>query len=96
MKRKASNKRSEGRRSLAAKPRTRLATDAQTAAIKDHFPRGLAQPALRALFAAGFTSLEQLTKVSERQLLDLHGMGPNALKTLRTALVAKGLTFRCD
>lgn len=50
-------------------------------------------PALRALNAAGYTHLEQLTEVSEAALLKLHGMGPKAIHILREALAAKGLAF---
>jgi len=54
----------------------------------------LAAPARRALTSAGLTSLKDLTKVSEDELMQLHGMGRNALGTLRDALKAKGLSFR--
>jgi len=50
-------------------------------------------PATRALLAAGYTRLEQLTKVSEAELSRLHGMGPKALGILREALSARKLTF---
>lgn len=53
----------------------------------------LAKPAQRALARAGYIRLEQLTKVSEAELNQLHGMGPNALARLRQALKAKGLAF---
>ena len=53
----------------------------------------LAAPARRALTAAGYTTLNQLTQVTETQLLQLHGIGPNALQTLRQALAEKGLSF---
>jgi DNA-directed RNA polymerase alpha subunit len=53
----------------------------------------LASPAQRALAGAGITRLAQLTKMSEADLLQLHGMGPNAMKTLRLALKEKGLSF---
>lgn len=66
----------------------------QTAAIKDNFPPGIAQPALRALYAANLTSLDQLTKVSQAELAALHGMGPKAINILHKALQAKGLNFR--
>jgi hypothetical protein len=52
----------------------------------DHFPRGLARPALRALAGAGFTSLEKLRKVKEEDLMKLHGAGPNAMRIIREAL----------
>jgi hypothetical protein len=53
----------------------------------------LAAPAQRALAGAGYSSLEQLTQVKESELKQLHGIGPNALKQLRTALSAKGWSF---
>ncbi len=53
----------------------------------------LASPAQRALAGAGIRRLEQLTKLSEEQLKQLHGIGPNALKQLHQALRAKGLSF---
>jgi DNA-directed RNA polymerase alpha subunit len=59
------------------------------------FPK-TSQPAQRALNNAGYTHLEQLTKVSESELLKLHGMGPKALRILREALHAKGLSFAND
>ncbi len=54
----------------------------------------LASPARRALDAAGYTRLEQLTQVSEAELKKLHGIGPNAIEALRKALAEKGLGFR--
>lgn len=53
-------------------------------------------PAGRALAEAGITRLEQLTQISERQLLELHGFGPKALKILRQALEEQGLCFRSE
>ena len=56
-------------------------------------PIGLSAPARRALVGAGYLRLEQLTKVSETEIKQLHGIGPNAIKKLRHALAAKGLSF---
>ena len=56
-------------------------------------PKGLAAPARRALAGAGYQRLAQLSKVSEAEIKQLHGIGPNALKQLRAALKAKGLSF---
>lgn len=53
----------------------------------------LANPARRALAAAGIQRLEQLTKFSEAQIKQWHGIGPNALAKLRQALAAKGMSF---
>ena len=59
-------------------------------------PDTLAQPARRALLGAGYTRLEDLTRVTEDQLLQLHGMGSKALAQLREALAARGLSFAND
>lgn len=56
-------------------------------------PRGIGAPAGRALSAAGYTRLAQLTSVSEAELLRLHGVGPRAIRLLREALAAQGLAF---
>lgn len=56
-------------------------------------PAKLSSPARRALLQAGYERLEQLTALSERELLKLHGMGPKALDQLRHALAARGLSF---
>jgi hypothetical protein len=51
------------------------------------------QPAWRALTGAGYWRLEQLTQVSEAELLRLHGMGPKAISVLAAALAERGLAF---
>ena len=53
----------------------------------------LAAPAQRALTGAGYSRLKDLTKVTESQLKQLHGIGPKALRTLRSALEAQGMSF---
>ena len=58
------------------------------------FPKGIGRPAQRALAAAGYTRLEQLSAVSEADIANLHGVGPKALTLLRRALEARGLSFR--
>jgi uncharacterized protein YdhG (YjbR/CyaY superfamily) len=60
-----------------------------------NFPK-IGSPATRALEAAGYTSLMQLTKVTEAELAQLHGMGPKALGILREALKTQGLSFKKD
>jgi len=57
------------------------------------FPK-IGAPATRALEAAGYSRLEQLTKISEEELGQLHGMGPKALGILRETLKEKGLSFK--
>ena len=45
-----------------------------------------AAPAQRALQSAGIFTLKQLSKISKEELLQLHGMGPNAAGKLEDAL----------
>jgi predicted flap endonuclease-1-like 5' DNA nuclease len=61
--------------------------------LRHDFPAGLAQPALRALNGAGFTRLDQLSRVSEAELKQLHGLGPKGIRLLRSALQARGKSF---
>ena len=60
---------------------------------KGDLPPRLAQPAQRALAGAGIQRLDQLSKFSEEEIKQLHGIGPNALKQLHQALAVRGLSF---
>jgi len=60
---------------------------------KNDFPK-IGAPATRALEAAGYSRLEQLTRITEAGLGQLHGMGPKALVILRETLQEKGLSFK--
>ena len=60
------------------------------------FPKGIGNPARQALEHAGYTRLEGLPGLSEKELLKLHGVGPKALEVLRAALTERGLSFRGD
>jgi DNA repair protein RadC len=64
--------------------------------VENGLPKGLAAPARRALSAAGIQSLKQLTAFSEKEVAELHGIGPNAVAQLRRALHAKGMSFAKD
>jgi hypothetical protein len=56
-------------------------------------PANLSSPARRALSAAGYWRLEQLTLISEAEIKQLHGIGPHALDQCRRALAANGWSF---
>lgn len=58
-----------------------------------NLPRELAAPARRALIGAGCTRLEDVARMSEAEVKQLHGIGPNAMKQLRRALAEQGLSF---
>ena len=55
------------------------------------WPSGVSQPAIRALNAAGYFRLEELSGASESTLLTLHGMGPKAIRVIKEALAERGL-----
>lgn len=61
---------------------------------KEGFPSLLSAPARRALESKGIKTLEQLSKFSEKEILNLHGMGPGSMPKLRRALSTNGLTFK--
>ena len=60
---------------------------------EDDLPRTLSAPARRALVGAGYTSLAQLTAVTEQELFRLHGMGSKAVRQLKAALAERGLAL---
>jgi hypothetical protein len=55
------------------------------------FPKGVGQPAIRALAIAGFSDFRQLSGKSEASLLKLHGVGPKSIRIIRQALIDAGL-----
>lgn len=61
---------------------------------KDPFLDQLSAPARRALENEKITSLKQLAKYTENELLLLHGFGPSSLPKLRLALASEGLSFK--
>lgn len=50
----------------------------------------------RELAAHGITRYEQLTTMTEKDLLAIHGVGPKAIGILGEELRARGLSFRDD
>jgi hypothetical protein len=50
----------------------------------------VSRPAQRALEAAGYSKLEELTHVSEKELLALHGFGPKGIHMLNAELSRRG------
>jgi hypothetical protein len=63
--------------------------------MKTHtdIPGNIGSPAGIALKAAGITTLRQVAKLTEKELLALHGVGPKAVRILREALESKGMAF---
>jgi len=61
---------------------------------KDGFLFLLSAPARRALENKGITTLRLLSKFSEEEILNLHGMGPASIPKLWNALQGEKLSFR--
>jgi predicted flap endonuclease-1-like 5' DNA nuclease len=59
-------------------------------------PASAGRPALGALTHAGIATLQDVARLSEKELLGLHGVGPKAVRVLREALVEQGLALRTD
>jgi hypothetical protein len=70
--------------------------DPQSTPHGSGLPAGLAKPAQRALAGAGIQNLEQLSRFSQVEISQMHGIGPNALEQLRRALAERGLTFKTE
>ena len=56
-------------------------------------PRSIGAAATRELTAAGFTELSQLANVPAAELVNLHGVGPKALRLLQEALQERGMSL---
>lgn len=60
----------------------------------DGFLALLAAPARRALENNSITNLQQLTKLSEKEVLAFHGLGKSSIPILQKALAEQGLSFK--
>ncbi|MED4074565.1 RNA polymerase alpha subunit C-terminal domain-containing protein [Priestia endophytica] len=60
----------------------------------DGFLSKLSAPARRVLENNGITTLQQLSKFSEKEILQFHGIGPASLPKLKAALKEEGLSFK--
>lgn len=54
----------------------------------------ISKPALRALDSINVKTMEDVTKYSEAELLELHGFGPKAIRILREDMDEQGLKFK--
>lgn len=57
------------------------------------FPERMSEAARLALTKAGYADLEQLSNLSEGDLMDLQGFGPSEIMLLKEALAEMGLSF---
>lgn len=63
---------------------------------QDGLLSSLSAPARRALEGQRITTVQQLSKFTQKEILKLHGMGKASLPILVTALEKEGLSFRED
>jgi DNA-directed RNA polymerase alpha subunit len=56
--------------------------------------RRLASPAQRAIQSSGVKTAEELAELSEAQIMELHGIGQNAMKTIKAFLAENGLSLK--
>ncbi len=56
----------------------------------------IAAPAMWALASVRVESVEDLALFSEKEIAELHGMGPNALGKLKEAMKAAGVEFKAE
>jgi large subunit ribosomal protein L21 len=76
-----------------AAPKKAPAKKAETETADGGLPEGLGAPATKALEEEGLTTLEQVAGKTEAELLELHGVGPKAVETLKEALAAENLSL---
>jgi predicted flap endonuclease-1-like 5' DNA nuclease len=62
------------------------ADDPQERRQSRSLPAAIGRPATAALSAAGISSLDQVSAMTDAELLALHGVGPKAVRLLREAL----------
>ena len=53
----------------------------------------LAKPAQRAVQNEGITTIEQLSKYSEKEFSELHGIGKNAMNIIKRIMSENGIAF---
>lgn len=54
----------------------------------------IGQPATRALASIGVNTLNELSKLTQQELLNLHGVGPKAVSILNQAMLKSNLSFK--
>ncbi|PKN87490.1 MAG: DNA-binding protein [Chloroflexi bacterium HGW-Chloroflexi-8] len=63
---------------------------------EESWPKGLSNPARRALSGEGITELHQLQNYKLSEIKKLHGLGPKGIRILSEALEKINLTFKSE
>ena len=61
--------------------------------VPTEYPQAIGRTARRELALRGYTTYDQLTRVTARQLLAIHGVGPKAVRILGEELAGRGLAY---
>ena len=64
-----------------------------TVKTKTPLPK-IGAPATRALNSIGVTTVEQLARYTEAEILELHGVGPRAIRILAPVMAELGVSFK--
>ncbi|WP_285733879.1 hypothetical protein [Nocardiopsis sp. ATB16-24] len=72
------------------------AVDAGVRPADCDLPSAIGGPATRALLGVGLTTLAQVSGRTRKELLDLHGVGPRAVRVLAESLEREGMSLRDD
>jgi DNA-directed RNA polymerase alpha subunit len=60
----------------------------------DALPPKMGKPAERALAHAGIQSLTDLSRFTEQEILNLHGIGKKAMTIMQQAMAANKISFK--
>lgn len=62
--------------------------------LSSEFPRSMGRPAINALGNSEITTFMQATALSEKDLMEMHGVGPKAVSILKQELADRGLSLK--
>ncbi|WP_127573668.1 hypothetical protein [Georgenia faecalis] len=62
-------------------------------ASSTEFPQAIGRVATRQLSAHGYTRYEDLVRVTRKDLLAIHGVGPRAVGILELELASRGMSY---
>lgn len=78
---------------MSALTRTPAEVTVGSMETQTQYPESMGTVSRRELAANGYTTFDQLTGVSAKELLKIHGVGPKAIRILREELATRKLTF---
>lgn len=64
--------------------------------VNTEFPSSIGRVAPRSLAEEGITTYAQLASHTEKELLEIHGVGPKAIRILGEELRERGMAYRTE